>query len=398
MRLNVEKKTSILQYLQDRCKYGGDLKYGALTAAAKFFGLHRNTIQPLWKKRQTSVRSCQPIDLEPKYVGNCGPPNHPVEAEAILRIPIGQRTTQRDLGHALDRSPSYVNRHMKQGEILPHSNPLKLGLIETNKRARVMYGLNKIIPGTLVTNPTYIPMENIVHIDKKRFFLTRKNLHCILAPKEKPPHRSVKSKNFVSKIMFMFAVMRPRWNDDGTYKNSGKIGIWPFSYQYAAKKNSVNWKRGTLETRPIESVNKPEFRKMMTENVIPAIKANFPADLPKIVYIQADNAKPHGGADISEFIQSHGDDEWTFHWTPQPANSPDLNILDLGFFRSIQSKYEKSMPSNIDKLIEEVGKAFDDLHPKTLSNVWMSLQYCMTEIMKCNGNIDYLLPHMEKNS
>ncbi|KAL2929724.1 hypothetical protein RDABS01_035134 [Bienertia sinuspersici] len=181
-------------------------------------------------------------------------------------------------------------------------------------------------------------------------FLTRKNLHCILAPKEKPPHRLVQSKNFISKFMFMSVIMRPRWNDDGTYNNSGKI-------------------------------------------------ANCPADLPKIVYIQADNAKPHGGgggADISEFIQSHGEDEWTFNWTPQPVNSPELNILDLGFFRSIQSKYKKSMPSNIDKIIEEVGKAFDSLHPKTLSNVWMSLQYCMTEIMKCNGNIDYLLPHMKK--
>ncbi|KAL2930800.1 Chaperone protein HtpG [Bienertia sinuspersici] len=367
-----------------------------MAEAAPKFGLHRNTISPLWKKRKISVETNTPMDLHPKYAGNTGPHNQPILPQSILGIPVGLRTTYRDLGHALQKSASTIHRHMKQGEIRPHSNPLKPGLTEANKRARLMYCISKIIPGTLQTNPTYIPMENIVHIDEKWFYLTRKNHHMLLAPKEKNPHRTARSKNFIPKIMFMSAVMRPRWNQDGSCKNSGKLGIWPFSYQYVAKKNSVNRKRGTLETRPVESVNKPEFRKMMSKHVIPAIKANWPTDLPKIVHIQADNAKPHGGADINEFIQNHGDHEWTFYWNPQPPNSPDLNILDLGFFRSIQSKYEKTMPKNIDKLIEEVKQAFEDLHPKTLSNVWMSLQYCMNEIMRCNGNCDYVQPHMKK--
>ena len=31
------------------------------------------------------------------------------------------------------------------------------------------------------------------------------------------------------------------------------------------------------------------------------------------------------------------------------------------------------MPKSIDKLVEAVEQAYDELHPKKLSNVWMSL-------------------------
>ncbi|KAL2944128.1 Cordon-bleu protein-like 1 [Bienertia sinuspersici] len=196
--------------------------------------------------------------------------------------------------------------------------------------------------------------------------------------------------------MFMGVVSRPRWDENGNNIHSGLLGIFPFTQQVRAKKSSINRPRGTMETKPIDVVNRDVFMDMITTKVIPSIMEHWPMDSDKTIFIQADNAKPHCGSDIAQFISSYNQNGFNFIWAPQPPNSPDLNILDLGLFHSIQAKYEKSMPSDIDVLIEEVEKAFYDTHPKTLSNVWYSLQYCMCEIMKAKGNCNYMLPHKKK--
>ena len=42
----------------------------------------------------------------------------------------------------------------------------------------------------------------------------------------------------------------------------------------------------------------------------------------------------------------------------QAVNSPDVNLLDLGFFRAIQS-FNNAAPKNKDELIEVVSVAYD---------------------------------------
>ncbi|KAL2903791.1 Sodium/potassium-transporting ATPase subunit beta-1-interacting protein 4, partial [Bienertia sinuspersici] len=368
-RLSIELKTLILQYLDQRSVHG-DLKYGALTAASLQFGYHRHTIETLWINRRESIALNTAFKLEAQYKGKVGRKWVPYQPHQISRIPARLRTTQRDLGVQMDRLASTINRHKNKGEITTHSNTLKPGLTEANKRKRVKYCIDQIEPDTLNSQPKFNAMANIVHIDEKWFFLTRKNLHMYLAPKEKGPHRSTKSKNSIPKVMFMSAVARPRRNSDGAFTFPGKIRIWPFTYKYVEKKSSVNRPRGTIETKAITKVDKLVFRKMMTENVIPAIKAQWPREEGNTtITIQADNAKPRGGADIYSFIESHSDENFTFKWAPQPANSLDLNILDLGLFNSLQSKYQKTMLETIDKMVEEVGKVYEDQHLKTISNV-----------------------------
>ena len=43
-------------------------------------------------------------------------------------------------------------------------------------------------------------------------------------------------------------------------------------------------------------------------------------------------------------------------------------------------------------------KSFNDLAPRTLENVFLSLQSCMVEIMKVQGQNKYKIPHMGKAS
>jgi len=43
----------------------------------------------------------------------------------------------------------------------------------------------------------------------------------------------------------------------------------------------------------------------------------------------------------------------------QPPNSPDLNILDLGFFSAIQSLQHKACPKTIEDLVAVVEESFE---------------------------------------
>jgi len=89
-------------------------------------------------------------------------------------------------------------------------------------------------------------------------------------------------------------------------------------------------------------------------------------------------------------------DGWRIKLSPQPKNSPDFNVLDLGFFNSIQSLQHKECPTTIDELVIAVEKAFNDEIPETLDNVFFSLQQAMQSSMIDRGGNKYKLQHMGK--
>ena len=52
---------------------------------------------------------------------------------------------------------------------------------------------------------------------------------------------------------------------------------------------------------------------------------------------QRDNAKSHFSANDPDVLKAGKSDGWKIQMMNQPPNSPDLNVLDLGFFNAIQS-------------------------------------------------------------
>jgi hypothetical protein len=80
----------------------------------------------------------------------------------------------------------------------------------------------------------------------------------------------------------------------------------------------------------------------------------------------------------------------------QPPNSPDMNCLDLGFFASLQSLTLNTISRNLDELIDNVTKEFQEYDPTLLNRVYMTLQSCLIEIMKVGGGNKYKIPHMNK--
>lgn len=187
-------------------------------------------------------------------------------------------------------------------------------------------------PSLTSASPTFHNMHNIIHIDEKWFYISKASKRYYLVPGEEEPLRTCKSKTFMTKVMFLAAVARPRFDAFGNEVFSGKIGIFPLTTLEPAKRSSKNRVAGTLETKPILSVTKDVTRSWMIQKVLPAIRSTWPQGHTGPIYIQQDNAKPHIKVDDVEFLQEASRDGFDIRLCFQPPNSLDLNVLDLGFF------------------------------------------------------------------
>lgn len=162
------------------------------------------------------------------------------------------------------------------------------------------------------------------------------------------------------------------------------------------KKNSKNRAAGTWETKAHQHVTKEFIRDMLLYKVIPAIVQNWPPQKSKNITIQWDNARPHQIPTDDEFQAALTQNGFNIKLVYQPTQSPDLNVLDLGLFRAIQSLQYHSFPKNIDELIERVEEAYEFFDPMVNKYTWITLQSCMVEILKKEGGNNYKIPHMKK--
>ncbi len=81
----------------------------------------------------------------------------------------------------------------------------------------------------------------------------------------------------------------------------------------------------------------------------------------------------------------------------QPANSPDVNINDLGFFRALQAYYERFSPNDAGEIITYIQEAYKDYDYKRINRIYLTLMGVYNEIIDCNGDNIYKLPHMNKD-
>ncbi len=71
------------------------------------------------------------------------------------------------------------------------------------------------------------------------------------------------------------------------------------------------------------------------EKVVPAIKEKWPDQESQII-IQQDGASSHIEDNDAAFDAVARTGLWNISLETQPAKSPDLNVLDLSFFRALQ--------------------------------------------------------------
>ena len=373
------------------------LKRGALTEVANLFAVNPRTIARIWKRARLSFEDPDigAFRASPRKDRGGRMQQHDRDAirEAILLVPTHQRRTLRTLASAIG-IPLSTLHSLKQDKtdsvILSHSNALKPHLQDHHKFARVLYAVANLDLDT----EEYSSYFNSIHIDEKWFFLTEEQLHMYLVPGETPPSRRVGHKSHILKVMFLVAVARPRFvGDECTF--DGKIGAWPFVEQVVAQRTSVNRPAGTVETKPV-SVTLTKYREFLVEKVLPAIKEKWPCRNRNIV-IQQDGASSHITQDDPEFVAAATQGHWNVTILTQPAQSPDTNLLDLTFFRAMQSsQWNHGFANEINGLIAQVMRAYDNFPPRKIDFGFLTLASCLDEIICSNGDNSYSIPHMGK--
>jgi hypothetical protein len=119
-------------------------------------------------------------------------------------------------------------------------------------------------------------------------------------------------------------------------------------------------------------MTKEVYMDMLETLVIPAIKEVWPMKM-QTIHLQDDNAPAHRGVLEAAIARQCAGDSWPMAVRRQPPNSPDFNVLDLGYFRAIQSLHYQNTSSCIDSLVTSVLGSFQELDPVVLDNTFYTL-------------------------
>ncbi|ETV90233.1 hypothetical protein H310_14935 [Aphanomyces invadans] len=318
------------------------------------FNVDRSTVRRLWHRASVDItnlyRPCQ--DISSRKKGHSGRNlKHESVAQRLKLVPKARRKTFRPIAAAMGMPRFTLHDYYRRGIFVKYTMRLKWA----------MDRVHAVTPDDYA----FADMMYVVHVDEKWFFATCVSKSYYLAPDEEPPHRTCKSKKFITKVMFLSAVARPRWDNDRSEWFDGKIGTWLFTEKVPAARTSKNRPAGTLVTVPVSHVR-----------------------------IQQDNAKPHVPPMDPRIVAACQSDGWAMVY--QPPNSPDLNVLDLGFFRSIQTLQEQKYPRYIDDIVAGTLQAWREVDMMTLNANFLTLQCCMKEVIRVAGNNSYKVPHMKK--
>lgn len=270
--LSVDEKQKIANYLLANSEKG-KLKRGFIKASKSVLGKSVSTISRIWRQVRSGIdNGSHNIDLSKKK-NKCGRKKLDREElkERIRTATWRNKQTLRSLGSATGISSRTLNRMLKTGDITRTTTTLKPLLSPQNKADRMVHCLSMIDQD----NGQFSEMNDMVHVDEKWFYLVKDRKRYYHLNDETAPHRSVQSKRFITKVMFLCAVARPRYDYHRKRMFDGKLGIWPFITKEPAKRRSINRERGTLVTKPL-NVTGAVYSNFMKEKVLPAIKDKWP--------------------------------------------------------------------------------------------------------------------------
>ncbi|KAE9035930.1 hypothetical protein PR002_g7324 [Phytophthora rubi] len=142
------------------------------------------------------------------------------------------------------------------------------------------------------------------------------------------------------------------------------IGIWSIVEQAVAQHASNNRAKGAPITKNV-SMTRAVYTKLLREKVFPAIRKKWPGRKTTTIMVQQDNAGPHVQDDNADILEAGQEGGWDIQMVSQPPRSPDMNVLDLGFFlfvavATIQDTFDT------DGLIAAVKSSFAKVSYHTL--------------------------------
>ncbi|KAJ0390587.1 hypothetical protein P43SY_010266 [Pythium insidiosum] len=373
--------------------------YGAIAMCAANFDVSVDQISRLWKRAVRDIKASRPINYQSGRKGRSGRKTRLSDEfwndlnHAIELVPLEDRTNIRTLASTLGIPKSTLHDYLLAGVFRCHTASAKPMFTDIQRIARVKFAITFVHKSSL-GSLRFDDMMDRIHLDEKWFYLAKDKQRYYLAEHEDAPHLCVKNKNFIVKVMFLVALARSRWDAQNHRLWDGKVGCWPFAVYEPAERSSKNRPAGTLEMKTF-TVDRDIYRRCLCSVVIPEIKRVWPSR--KRFVLQHDNAKPHVDASDPEVVAALTEGGWDGSIHPQPANSPDFNVLDLGFFASLQSLQHRKKARSIEELVDNVDEAFRELPMTNIDRVFLTLQSVLQASMDVDGGNKYLIPHLGKD-
>ena len=236
-------------------------------------------------------------------------------------------------------------------------------------------------------------------------------------------------KRHTPKILVSVVLSRPE-KKKGVGFYGGKVALLRCTKTVQAKKKSKNYKRGQIYKKD-STLNSSMYKTQLTRNIFPQIKKDSSvldksvrfATQPKLkcpsyslpdgckwadVYLQLDNAPPHCKRNKKLFAQiTKAAGRNTLHgnyYGPkvrlsfQPPDSPDLNVLDLGFFEKFWTKTNRILRKNhkmasLDEIWEAAKSAWDSITSLEIEILFQTWRARMRQVIECEGRNDMDIPH-----
>ncbi|XP_074303461.1 uncharacterized protein LOC141637941 [Silene latifolia] len=264
--LSEKSRLEVAIFLLQKSKQG-KLTRGDMKEVADRYGVKVKTIFKIWKMAKIPREVGQALDVKSKRMGNTNRKRILPPIEHIKTLEWGQRDTMERVSKNTGVSVGRVHSWVCKGLLKPHSSPLHPHLNDANKLHRLKHALKCLIVEHVqadfldlnampITKIKFAEMSHIIHMDEKWFYISYDGHKFYMVEGEEIPYRSCQSKRYITKVMFMCAVCRPIYSEDGELLFDGKIGMFPFTKQQPKRRASRNRPRGTMETKPIDSITK----------------------------------------------------------------------------------------------------------------------------------------------
>ena len=237
-----------------------------------------------------------------------------------------------------------------------------------------------------------MPQLETIHVDESWFYMRQLKYKLkVSADTILPKAPSTQHKSHIKKVLFVVAMARPQKDFDG------KIGCWAVTEGVLAKIDSKNRKKGTV-TQTETMLDSAKYHEIVTkkDGLLDAVKAKMPWLEGKIVMIQHDGAGPHAGKGNEELLRRAGmEGGWNIRFVTQPAQSPDTNIMDLGFFNSLKKRIASSyaLAESVQELMAAVMGAYENYDRDTLERIWGHQYAVYGMILNHFGENDFSAPH-----
>ena len=358
----------------------------------------------------------------------------PEVAQALIKINNehwGQLSFKRLAGKLGEQgtkaSPVTVRKWCRELGMVRRRRSIKPKLFLTHRVNRLQFVLSQIDK----RSAKFTNLEDIVHGDEKWFLLMKDGQVSRVFPDKDgkyqvPAAPKLYHKSRTPKIMFLAVCAKPR----SEYGFDGRIGLWSFTLERPAKRSDI--RTGTVmgETMMLQDVTvdaKAYCEKLITKGgVFDAMRTRmwwFHKDaryrtedgvrVPcgslvsgkwkftktgtrcpeagEVLHYQHDGARPHTERVNTQLFRSHGAMKGLrIQVLVQPAQSPDLNVDDLAFFRSLQTDVSLVAKENRRDLLAAVTQCWEDYPADKMESVWLCLYASFLGVLESGGGNEYI--------